>query len=46
MGAITRVFQEEYKKSIDLTFNILRIFLAFSNFMEMHSLMANYKIGV
>jgi hypothetical protein len=25
---------------------MLRIFLAFSNFMEMHSLMANYKIGV
>ena len=24
MGAITRVLQEEYKKSIDLTFNILR----------------------
>jgi hypothetical protein len=46
MGAITRVLQEEYKKSIELTFNILRIFLAFSNFLEMHSLMANYKIGV
>ncbi len=46
MGAITRVLQEEYKKSLDLTFNILRIFLAFSNFMEMHSLMANYRIGV
>lgn len=46
MGALTRVLQEEYKKSIDLTFNILRIFLAFSNFMEMHSLMANYRIGV
>lgn len=46
MGAITRVLQEEYKKSIDLTFNILRIFLAFSNFMEMHPLMSNYRIGV
>jgi hypothetical protein len=71
MGALTRVLQEEYKKSVDLSFNILRytaafrfacykrtiingillavmlrIFLAFSNFMEMHSLMANYKIGV
>jgi hypothetical protein len=46
MGAITRVLQEEYKKSVELTFNILRIFLAFSNFQEMHTLMANYKIGV
>ena len=24
MGALTRVLQEEYKKSLDLTFNILR----------------------
>jgi hypothetical protein len=46
MGALTRVLQEEFKKSIDLTFNIVRIFLAFSNFAEMHSLMANYRIGV
>lgn len=46
MGAVTRVLQEEYKKSIELTFNILRIFLAFSNFVEMHALMANYRIGV
>jgi len=46
MGAITRVFQEEHKKSVELTFNILRIFLAFSNFMEMHSLMANYRVGL
>ncbi|RYG70131.1 hypothetical protein EON64_01030 [archaeon] len=46
MGAVTRVFQEEYKRSLDLSFNILRIFLAFSNFVEMHALMAQYKIGV
>lgn len=46
MGALTRVLQEEFKKSVDLTFNILRIFLAFSNFMEMHGLMANYRIGL
>lgn len=24
MGALTRVLQEEYKKSVELTFNILR----------------------
>jgi hypothetical protein len=45
MGALTRVLTEEFKRSVDLTFNILRIFLAFSNFLEMHSLMANYRIG-
>ena len=46
MGALTRVLQEEYKKSVELSFNILRIFLAFSNFVEMHPLMTNYRIGV
>jgi hypothetical protein len=29
-----------------LLFVIIRIFLAFSNFMEMHGLMANYTIGL
>jgi len=46
MGALTRVLQEEYKKSIELTFNILRIFLSFSNFVEMHDLMSSYRIGL
>lgn len=46
MNLLTRVLQDEFKKSVELTFNILRIFLAFSNFLEMHSLMANYRIGV
>jgi len=46
MGALTRVLQEEHKKSTHLTFNIMRIFLAFSNFMEMHGLLANYRVGV
>lgn len=46
MGALTRVLQEEYKKNIELTFNILRIFLSFSNFVEMHDLMSSYRIGL
>jgi hypothetical protein len=46
MGALTRVLQEEFKKSIELTFNILRIFLSFSNFVEMHDLMSSYRIGL
>ena len=46
MGALTRVLQEEYKKSMELTFNILRIFLSFSNFIEMHQLISNYRIGL
>ena len=46
MGALARVLQEEFKKSVELTFNILRIFLAFSNFMEMHGLLANHRVGM
>lgn len=46
MGALARVLQEEYKKSTELTFNILRIFLAFSNFVEMHCLLSDYRIGL
>jgi len=46
MGALTRVLAEEFKKSTELTFNILRIFLSFSNFMEMHGLLANYRVGM
>ena len=46
MGALTRVLTEEFKKSTELTFNILRIFLSFSNFMEMHGLLANYRVGL
>lgn len=45
MGALTRVLQDEHKRSLELTYNILKIFLAFSNFAEMHPIMTNYKIG-
>jgi hypothetical protein len=45
MGALTRMLQDDFKKSTELTFNILRIFLAFSNFVEMHKLMSDYRIG-
>ena len=46
MGALTRVLQEDFKKSAELTFTILKIFLSFSNFVEMHALMGNYRIGL
>jgi Kinesin-associated protein (KAP) len=32
--------------SVGLLLYDSRIFLAFSNFMEMHGLMANYRVGV
>ncbi|KAG5175345.1 kinesin-associated protein [Tribonema minus] len=45
MGALTRVLNEEYKKSVALCYNIMRAFLAFSNFVEMHPILANYRVG-
>lgn len=34
MGALSRVLNDEYRKSMELTYNIMLIFLAFSNFVE------------
>lgn len=34
MGALSRVLNDEHRKSMELTYNIMRIFLAFSNFIE------------
>eukprot|EP00903_Cladosiphon_okamuranus_P009154 g8747.t1 len=45
MGALTRVLSEEYKKSVELCYNILRAFLSFSNFMEMHPILSTYRVG-
>ncbi|KAJ8601343.1 hypothetical protein CTAYLR_009369 [Chrysophaeum taylorii] len=45
MGAISRVLAEDYRKSADLTYNIVRVFLAFSNFMEMHAILSTYRVG-
>lgn len=45
MGALSRVLAEEFRKSMDLTYNIVRIFLSFSNFQEMHAILANYRVG-
>ncbi len=44
MGALTRVFRDEYKKSMDLNYNIMRCFLAFSNFSDMHPTLIQYKV--
>jgi Kinesin-associated protein (KAP) len=45
MGALTRVLNEEFRKSVALCYNIMRCFLAFSNFVEMHSILATYRVG-
>ncbi|KAJ1451613.1 kinesin-associated protein-domain-containing protein [Pelagophyceae sp. CCMP2097] len=45
MGALSRVLAEDHRRSHELSFNIIRIFIAFSNFVEMHSLLSNYRVG-
>ena len=43
MSALSRVLADDFRRSSDLCYNLARVFLAFSNFMEMHSILANYK---
>ena len=45
MSLLSRVFAEDFKRNNELSFNLCRVFLSFSNFMEMHSILANYRIG-
>ena len=45
MSALSRVLSDDYKRSSELSFNLCRVFLAFSNFMEMHSILSNYRVG-
>lgn len=45
MALLSRLLREEYKKSMEMCYNILRICLSFSNFVEMHSLLSEFKIG-
>ena len=45
MGALARVFSEEYRKNFEVTFNIARFFLALANFAQMHPLLAQQRVG-
>ena len=45
MGALTRVLNDEYQKSVELCYNTMRCFLAFSNFVEMHPILASFRVG-
>lgn len=44
MGALTRVLQEEYKKSMDLTFNILRLgYVIFLSYYILNIILCYYS---
>ena len=36
---------EEYKKSYDLVYNMMQIFLNFSNYSQLHETISNYRVG-
>ena len=45
MSLLSRLLDSEHKTSLEMCYNIVRIFLAFSNFVEMHHLLGMYKVG-
>eukprot|EP00644_Phytophthora_capsici_P008094 jgi/Phyca11/554082/estExt2_Genewise1Plus.C_PHYCAscaffold_580193 len=45
MSLLSRVLNDDYKKSYDFSLTMMRIFWCFSNFLQLHPLLANYRIG-
>lgn len=45
MGLLSRVLSEEYKKSYDLVLAMMKIFMYFSAYIQMHEILAGYRIG-
>ena len=44
-SAISRVYNYDYETSLELSFNLGRIFFALSNFSETHSILCYLGIG-
>lgn len=42
---LSRVLNDDYKKSSDFSLTMMRIFWCFSNFLQLHPILANYRIG-
>ncbi|KAB7501870.1 Kinesin-associated protein 3 [Armadillidium nasatum] len=45
LGALARVLREDWKKSLDLSYNIVYTFFCFSVFSNFHSVVSHFKIG-
>ncbi|KXJ29546.1 Kinesin-associated protein 3 [Exaiptasia diaphana] len=45
LGALSRVLREDWKKSTELTTNIVYMFFCFSSFSQFHSIIIHYKVG-
>lgn len=39
------MLNDDYKKSNDFSLTMMRIFWCFSNFLQLHPVLANYRIG-
>lgn len=42
---LSRVLNDDYKKSYDFSLTMMRIFWCFTNFLQLHPILANYRIG-
>lgn len=45
LSALSRVLREEWKRSIELSTNIVYTFFCFSTYLEFHPVIIQYKIG-
>ncbi|TMW57386.1 hypothetical protein Poli38472_003311 [Pythium oligandrum] len=45
MSLLSRVLNDDYKKNYDFSLTLMRIFWCFSNFLQLHPILANYRIG-
>ncbi|KAH7476436.1 Kinesin-associated protein 3 [Phytophthora ramorum] len=45
MSLLSRVLNDDYKKSYDFSLTMMRIFWCFSNFLQLHPVLGNYRIG-
>lgn len=44
LGALARTLREDWKKSLDLSYNIVYIFFCFSAFSNFHSVISHFKV--
>lgn len=45
MSALARVLREEYRKSFELSSNIINIFLCFSAYKIFHKILIDHKVS-
>jgi hypothetical protein len=45
LNCLARVLREEWKRSVEVTTNIIYTFFCFSSFSQFHPIIAHYKIG-